>query len=193
VEDLMEVSRFDARVEQVRLEPVDLGRVVSSIVAARLPTATVSLPDDAIVIETDIRRIDRILGNVLDNARTHAAASTVEVLVERTRDAATVSVADRGPGVEPAALDRLFDRFYKTEPSRHGGSSGLGLAIAAEHAALLGGSLRASARHGGGLELTLKLPVTGPLPLREVSDTGVAEHPPMPETSSASTATRPQP
>ena len=49
------------------------------------------------------------------------------------------SVADRGPGVPPDRLDRIFERFYKADPSRHGGSSGLGLAIAAEHAALLGG------------------------------------------------------
>ena len=74
------------------------------------------------------------------------------------------AVADRGPGVPPDRLGRIFDRFYKADPSRRGGSSGLGLAIAAEHAALLGGTLRATKRPGGGLRIELRLPVTQSLP-----------------------------
>ena len=75
-----------------------------------------------------------------------------------------IAVFDRGPGVPPDQLERIFERFYKADPSRHGGSSGLGLAIAAEHATLLGGRLDAANRPGGGLELRLRLPVTGSLP-----------------------------
>ncbi len=75
-----------------------------------------------------------------------------------------MSVADRGPGVPADRIDHIFERFYKADPSRHAGSSGLGLAIASEHAALLGGSLTARPRDGGGLELELRLPVTGSLP-----------------------------
>ena len=74
-----------------------------------------------------------------------------------------VSVADRGPGVPEDRLERIFERFYKADPSRHGGSSGLGLAIAAEHAALLGGHLTARNRSRGGLRIELRLPVTGSL------------------------------
>ena len=73
-------------------------------------------------------------------------------------------MADRGPGVPPDRLERIFERFYKADPSRHGGSSGLGLAIAAEHAALLGGTLSATNRPDGGLRIELRLPVTGSLP-----------------------------
>ena len=69
-------------------------------------------------------------------------------------------MTDHGPGVPPDRLNRIFERFYKADPSRHGGSSGLGLAIAAEHAALLGGELRASNGDGGGLRIELSLPVT---------------------------------
>ncbi len=75
-----------------------------------------------------------------------------------------VAVTDRGPGVPPDRLARIFERFYKADPSRHGGSSGLGLAIAAEHAALLGGYLTASNLPEGGLRMELRLPVTGSLP-----------------------------
>ena len=74
-----------------------------------------------------------------------------------------VSVSDRGPGVEPAELPHLFDRFHKADPSRHLGGSGLGLAVAREHAAILGGTLEAALRPGGGMRFVLVVPVTRPL------------------------------
>ena len=148
VNDLMEISRFDAGAEQIAAEPVDIGRLVRSVVAARLPEASVDVPETPPIIETDPRRLERIVGNLLDNAREHAAGAAVEVRVEEAPDALVISVADRGPGVPPERLPHIFDRFYKADPSRHAGSSGLGLAIAAEHAELLGGSLTATARTG---------------------------------------------
>jgi two-component system sensor histidine kinase MtrB len=171
VDDLMEVSRFDADAERPTMEPVDLGRVVTGAVAARLPQAAVTIPEAPLVVDTDPRRLDRILGNLLDNARDHAPGTPVEVALTATQDGAVVVVADRGPGVPADALPHLFDRFYKADPSRSGGSSGLGLAIAAEHAALLGGSLRARRRPGGGMVFALTLPVTRSLPAGDGADT----------------------
>jgi signal transduction histidine kinase len=164
VDDLMEVSRFDARAERIALEPVDLGRLVRSVVLARLPDATVDLPAERLVVETDPRRLERILDNLLDNAREHAPGAAVEVTLSKGPQGIVLAVADRGPGVPADGLAHLFERFYKAEPSRHGGSSGLGLAIAAEHAALLGGTLTAANRAEGGLRVELRLPVTGSLP-----------------------------
>jgi two-component system sensor histidine kinase MtrB len=175
VDDLMEVSRFDSDAERPALEPVDLGRVVTGAVAARLPQAAVSLPPVPLVLDSDPRRLDRILGNLLDNARDHAPGSAVEVSLQQARDGAVIVVADRGPGVPADAIGHLFERFYKADPSRAGGSSGLGLAIAAEHAALLGASLRARNRPGGGLVVALTLPVTRPLPVGDAPDTGEAD------------------
>ena len=171
VADLMEVSRFDAGAEQIVLETVDVGRFVATVVAGHAPAATVSGLEAPVVIETDPRRLDRILGNLLDNANEHAAGAAVEVRAASTGTWLTLSVADRGPGVPPERLDRIFERFYKADPSRHAGSSGLGLAIAAEHAQLLGGTLTARNRSGGGLELDLRLPVTGPLHPGDVAAT----------------------
>jgi two-component system, OmpR family, sensor histidine kinase MtrB len=176
VEDLMEVSRFDAHAEQATLEPLDLRAAVRSIVGARLPTAALALPETPIAVEADVLRLDRILGNLLDNAREHAPGAPVEVSVgtvgsDGTAGTAFVRVADRGPGVATPALPRLFDRFFKADASRAAGSSGLGLAIAAEHAALLGGTLVAENRDGGGLAVTLRLPVTGSLPASDPRDT----------------------
>ena len=171
VDDLMEISRFDAGAELLAVEPVDLGRVVTGAVAARLPEAAVSLPPTPLVVASDPRRLDRILGNLLDNARVHAPGVPVEVALQATRDGAVIVVADRGPGIPGDAVPHLFERFYKADPSRASGGSGLGLAIAAEHAALLGGSLRARARPGGGMVFALTLPVTGSLPPGDVRDT----------------------
>jgi two-component system sensor histidine kinase MtrB len=160
VDDLMEVSRFDARAEQISVEPVELGRLVRSVVAARLPKAALTTPEVPFVVETEPRRLERILGNLLDNAREHAGGAAVEVSLTADSAEIVLAVADRGPGVPADRLERIFERFYKADPSRHGGSSGLGLAIAAEHAALLGGYLTAANRTGGGLLIELRLPVT---------------------------------
>ena len=159
VEDLLELSRFDAEAESATLVPVDLGRAVAAIVAARFAAAELSVPQSGITVSADLRRLDRIVGNLLDNAATHAADSPVEVTVERAGDDASVTVADRGPGVDASALPHLFERFFKADRSRRSGSTGLGLAIAAENARLLGGRLEARNRDGGGLEVTLTLPV----------------------------------
>jgi two-component system sensor histidine kinase MtrB len=165
VEDLMELSRFDAAGEEVRLGPVDLVRLVRDVAAARHPDAVLELPRAPVVVESEPRRLERIVGNLLDNAREHAPGALV--VARLTPDPAAgvvrIAVADRGPGVPPDRLDRIFDRFFMADPSRRGGS-GLGLAIAAEHASLLGGNLRARNRAGGGLEVELVLPVTEPLP-----------------------------
>ncbi len=160
VDDLLEVSRFDAAAEQPVFEPVDLGRIVAGVVAARLPAAALTTPPTPVPATTDPRRLERILGNLLDNAREHAPGAPVEVSLVAVRGGAVITVADRGPGVSALALPHLFDRFYKGDPSRAGGSSGLGLAIAAEHAALIGGSLRVRARPAGGLVFALTLPTS---------------------------------
>lgn len=174
VEDLLEISRFDAAAEQPAMELADLGRVVMGVVATRLPAAAVTIPVTPVTATTDPRRLERIVGNLLDNAREHASGAPVEVSLVAVRDGAVITIADRGPGVSALALPHLFERFYKADPSRAGGSSGLGLAIAAEHAALIGASLRVRARPAGGLVFALTVPVahvTGSLPPGDAADT----------------------
>ena len=178
VDDLLEISRFDAAAERPSIQAIDLGRLVTAVVAARHPAAAVVLPSQPVVVDSDPRRLERILGNVLDNSGAHAPDAAVEAAAARAGGGAVVVVADRGPGVSPDALPHLFDRFWKADPSRGAtgaGSSGLGLAIAAEHAALLGGSLRARNRPGGGLIVALSIPVTRSLPAGDRGDTPAAD------------------
>jgi signal transduction histidine kinase len=158
VEELMELSRFDANAEQVALEKVDLGQLIETVRTARSPTARFDAPERPVIIDADPRRLERILGNFFDNAREHAGDADVEIELDGRRDEVVVAVSDRGPGVPPDRLELIFDRFTKVDPSRAGGSSGLGLAIAAEHAALMGGYLQAMNREDGGLRLELVLP-----------------------------------
>jgi two-component system sensor histidine kinase MtrB len=158
VEELMELSRFDANAEQVSLEKVDLGRLIETVRTARSPKARFAPPERPVVIEADPRRLERILGNFLDNAKEHAGDADVEIELDGRRFEVVIAVSDRGPGVPPDRLELIFDRFTKVDPSRSGGSSGLGLAIAAEHAALMGGYLQAMNREDGGLRLELVLP-----------------------------------
>jgi signal transduction histidine kinase len=122
------------------------------------------VPDEPVRVVLDRRRLERILGNLLDNAREHGEAAAVEVRLVVGGDTLHLTVADRGPGVPVHELPHVFERFHKADPSRSRGGSGLGLAIAREHAELLGGTLDATLRDGGGLRFELQLPVTRPLP-----------------------------
>jgi signal transduction histidine kinase len=164
IDDLMEISRFDAAAEVATPTEFDAVAFVRAVVAARLPSARLEVPDEPVRVVLDRRRLERILGNLLDNAREHGEAAAVEVGLDVDGDTLRLAVADRGPGAPPEELPHLFERFRKADPSRSRGGSGLGLAIAREHAALLGGTLDATLRDGGGLRFELRLPVTRPLP-----------------------------
>ncbi len=158
VDDLLEISRMDAGVQPTTLEMVNLRPFVDAVVADRFPHAEVSGGEDGIEMRIDRRRLERIVGNLLDNARLHGKGRKVEVTIDHNHEL-VLRVADRGPGVDPDRLDLLFERFAKAEPSRTGSGSGLGLAIARQHARQLGGDLTATLRPGGGMIFELRLPL----------------------------------
>jgi signal transduction histidine kinase len=162
VEDLMEISRLDAGAEGVRLELVDLGEAVNSSLRAQEGAGRVSVDDRGATLETDRRRLERIVANLVGNALEHADGG-IRVRVEQDEEAATVQVSDDGPGIAAEHLPHVFERFYKADPSRTSAGSGLGLAIARENARLLGGDVDVASRIGDGTRFTLRLPVTQPL------------------------------
>ncbi|MGZ4146209.1 MAG: ATP-binding protein [Actinomycetota bacterium] len=163
VDDLIEISRLDAGVDPVRREPVDLGALVAAIVRVRWPDGAVDVSPASFRLRTDPRRIERIVGNLVDNAVRHGGGRA-EVRVAAADGHAVVEVADRGPGIAATALPHVFERFYKADRSRGGAGSGLGLSIARENARALGGALDVRDREGGGVVFSLRLPVTEPLP-----------------------------
>jgi signal transduction histidine kinase len=156
VEDLMEISRLDAGAEAVHTEPVDLATLTKAIVRARGWDGRVQLEADETAIETDPRRVERILSNLIGNALEHGG-DRADVRVGRENGRAFVEIADHGPGIPPEHLPHLFERFYKADPSRSGRGSGLGLAIAQENARLLGGAIEVWSEPGHGSRFTLRL------------------------------------
>jgi two-component system sensor histidine kinase MtrB len=157
VEDLMEISRFDAGAETVRTEAVDLGSLVAAAIRSRGWEQQVRLDADELVLASDPRRLERIVANLVGNALEHGGRG-VAVRVARDALGAFVEVADRGPGIPPEHLPHLFERFYKADLSRAGHGTGLGLAIARENARLLGGDIEVHSELGAGTRFTLRLP-----------------------------------
>ena len=155
VEDLMEISRFDAGQESVHAETVELGALTASTVRARGWERRVQLEADEVELTSDPRRLERIVANLVGNAVEHGGS---EVMVRVGRDGSPfVEVADHGPGIAREHLPHLFDRFYKADAARSGGGTGLGLAIAQENARLLGGRIEVWSEPGEGTRFTLRL------------------------------------
>jgi two-component system sensor histidine kinase MtrB len=171
VEELMEISRFDAGAESVRAERVDLGAVAGAIARARGLDAPTG---GAVVVASDPRRIERIVANLVDNALEHGAGPVV-IRLSSDGSSGTVEVADHGPGIPVEHVPHLFDRFYKADSAR-GGGAGLGLAIAQENAHLLGGSLEVASAPGEGARFTLRIPVAEPLHDGRGAVTTLPEH-----------------
>ena len=158
VEDLMEISRFDAGAESVHAEEVDVPALVRATVRSRGWDDRVRLEGDGLRVTSDPRRLERIVANLLDNALEHGGSVVSVRIGERT-----IEVADDGQGIAPEDLPHVFERFYKADVSRSGGGTGLGLAIARENALLLGAELAVVSEPGAGSRFTLVLPVAEPL------------------------------
>jgi signal transduction histidine kinase len=163
VDELMEISRFDAGVESLHLEDVDLLALTGATLRARGWDANSAVGGQQAVLLSDRRRLERVVANLVGNALEHAGRG-VRVQVGRDATHAFVEVLDQGPGISREHLPHLFDRFYKADASRSGTGSGLGLAIAMENARLLGGDIEVWSEPGVGSRFTLRLPVTGTLP-----------------------------
>jgi two-component system sensor histidine kinase MtrB len=159
VDDLLEISRLDAGAESVHAEPVDLRALVGATVEARGWNGRVRLDGDGLSLTSDPRRLERIVGNLVDNALEHGGKE-VAIRIGRDGEAVAVEIADDGPGIPPEHLPHIFERFYKADEARSGGGTGLGLAIARENARLLGGEIDVSSVPGEGTRFTLRLPVT---------------------------------
>lgn len=167
--DLLEISRFDAGAAVLDLEPWDLRDVVQREVSdlAGLaerhgtPIAVKSDPEPCMA-PMDRRRVSRIIRNLVANAIEHGERRPVTVTVDRGDAAVSVAVADQGIGLSEEHMERVFDRFWRADPSRSRiiGGSGLGLAIAMEDARLHGGTLSVSGAPGEGATFVLTLPTS---------------------------------
>lgn len=179
--DLLEISRHDAGVANLSAEKVDVRGVVRSAlqqvrtIAEEVGTEfNVDLPEDPVVVAVDSRRVERILRNLLANAVDHSEGNPIEVKMAVGEHELAIAVTDHGVGLKPGEEEMVFNRFWRSDPSRERrtGGTGLGLAIAKEDANLHGGRLEAIGEPGVGACFRLTLPLeqgrtvkTSPLPL----------------------------
>jgi len=167
LEDLLEVSRFDAEVAVLEAVEFDLcgslERCISDLaLVAKENNVEINLnrPRDPVLINADIRRVERVIRNLLSNAIDHAEGKSVEIRVMASPEDVAVGVRDHGAGIDPRLLNRVFDRFWRADPSRARtrGGTGLGLSIALEDARLHNGELEAWGELGKGAHFVLYLP-----------------------------------
>ena len=167
LEDLLEVSRFDAEVAV--LEPIEfdlislIKRSVHDLgIDSDEKTSGVSTKSDnsVVTVKADMRRVERIVRNLLSNALDHCDGTPIEIQIKTTETEVAVGVRDFGTGLDEASLIRVFDRFWRADPSRARvrGGTGLGLSIALEDARLHNGELDAWGRPGKGAHFVLTLP-----------------------------------
>jgi two-component system, OmpR family, phosphate regulon sensor histidine kinase PhoR len=168
VKDLLRLARLDAGQETPELVPCDLNPIVQGVIseldsalAARQSKVVAVVPEDARTVVSDPAKLHDVLRNLLDNAINYSPAGA-EVRVEGRRDAGAVlvEVRDTGPGIPPSDLTRVFERFYRVDKSRSRapGGTGIGLAIVKHLVELLGGTVTAANRPGGGAVFTVRLP-----------------------------------
>lgn len=165
--DLLEISRYDAGAVRAELEIHDLNQIVGMAIASIDPLAKnrgtqiqVELPSEEVLAEFDSRRIERLLRNLLANAIEHGESKPILVRVGVNENAVAVSVTDQGVGMSEVELARVFDRFWRADPARKrtSGGTGLGLAISLEDTLLHGGALDVWAKPGAGATFRLTLP-----------------------------------
>jgi two-component system, OmpR family, sensor kinase len=176
VDDLLMLARLDQGRPMAR-EPVDLAKVTRELVGdARVvdPDRVIDvIGDDNVVITGDGQRLRQVLANLLSNARTHTPAGTpISVTLRLDEAAAVISVADRGPGMAAAHAARVFERFFRADPSRAraSGGSGLGLSIVSAIVAAHGGTVTVDTTPGDGATFTVRLPVRPPAQVADESE-----------------------
>jgi signal transduction histidine kinase len=166
VEDLLEISRFDAGVARLELEEVHLAELVMQSVSH---STDVDVPVEldaalaGLVVHADKRRIVRVIANLIDNARKYGNGAT-SVSLRRVDGGIQLAVEDRGDGVPEDDRSLIFDRFSRGVSAGRRGTSdgvGLGLALVAEHVNLHGGRVWVEDRTDGeeGARFVVELPV----------------------------------
>jgi two-component system, OmpR family, sensor kinase len=164
VDDLLLLARLDEG-RPLERNPVDLARVAREAVdAARVvePDRPIDVSLEPATVTGDEAPLRQVVDNLLANARAHTPAGTpVSVELRRVEGQATLSVADRGPGLTEEQAARVFERFYRVDSSRTraSGGAGLGLSIVGAVVEAYGGTVEARPTPGGGATFVITLPL----------------------------------
>ncbi len=175
VDQLRQVARLEAGTEKMDLHPTELRPLVEDTLAVlqgeseqREVAIHNDIPADLPLVEADADRLTQVVLNLTDNALRHTpAGGLVTLSAQLEGDVVWVTVADTGPGIAPEDLPRVFERFYRADPSRNraSGGTGLGLAIVKGIVEAHGGQVRAGNNPDGGARMSFSLrlaPVAAP-------------------------------
>ncbi|HEY3316857.1 MAG TPA: ATP-binding protein [Coriobacteriia bacterium] len=170
--DLIILQRIEGATGELPLRRIDLGAVVRRAVEALEPLmeergVTVTLDGEAPEVLGDVDRIQQVVGNLVDNAsRVSPSGGAIRVSMGRDGRWATIAVTDSGPGIPAEDLGHVFERFYRSQPSRARSSGGVGLGLSIVKAIVTahGGDVAAANAEGAGAVFTLRLPALEPLP-----------------------------
>ena len=171
VRDLLRLARLEAGQELLERVPCSIDSLftavetdLATLLGARRHTVAREIAPDAGTVSGDAAKLQDALRNLLENATNHAPEGS-RILMQSHREGSRIliSVADEGPGIPPADLSRIFERFYRVDKSRtreskDPGGTGLGLSIVRHLVELHGGRVRAANRPGHGAIFTIELP-----------------------------------
>ncbi|MEJ9077671.1 MULTISPECIES: MtrAB system histidine kinase MtrB [Gordonia] len=180
--ELLEISRHDAGMADLAAERMDMAIPIDGAVSTVTHLAkesgtelVINLPSEPVFAEIDPRRVERVLRNLLANAIDHGEHKPITLTMRSDGDAVAITVRDQGIGLRPGEEKLVFNRFWRSDPSRvrRSGGTGLGLAISIEDARLHAGRLEAWGEPGVGSCFRLTLPLVrghkllgSPLPLK---------------------------
>ena len=167
VEDLLLLARLDQS-RELEKDPVDLKTLISESVASAQAAGpdhpiSVDIPNEDLFVLGDSHRIHQVIANLLANARTHTPKGTpISISLEQNDSEIRISVADKGPGLSAEDQEKIFERFYRADPSRvrnSGEGSGLGLSIVDAVMKAHDGSVSVTSKLGEGATFTLHFPI----------------------------------
>ena len=166
VEDLLLLARLDQS-RELTFDPVDINHLVKEAVASAQAAGpgyeiTVSSTNDEVFVLGDSMRIHQAIANLLANARTHTPVGTkIAVNISQGDLETKISISDNGPGLSEEDQKRVFERFFRADPSRvrvGGEGSGLGLAIVDAVMKAHGGRVEVNSKIGAGATFTIVFP-----------------------------------
>ena len=170
--DLLDLARSDAGRLQVRPQPTQLGTLVDDVVRTMRAQTEASgqilterIDPNLPLVNVEADRIRQILVNLVTNAHEYSPErASIQVGARVADNAVEITVTDNGPGIPPAQLEHIFERFVRGDAglTQRVGGTGLGLAISKSLVELHGGTITAASVVGRGSTFTITLPVSGP-------------------------------
>ncbi|TMB96895.1 MAG: HAMP domain-containing histidine kinase [Chloroflexi bacterium] len=167
VDDMLVLARLDQG-RPLEQEPIDLQAIANDAVAdarAVAPQRDIKLTSPGpVIVNGDDTRLRQVLGNLVRNAIVHTPPQTpIDVTLSTEDSVAKLAVTDHGPGLDPEEVDRIFEPFYRADPSRSrdSGGAGLGLSIVSAVVTAHGGHVMVRETDGGGATFEVELPLAG--------------------------------